>query len=190
MNIVFLSGSPSDRSRSALLLDYARQWLAKAGIQETLIKVSDLDAQALVSADFKHPDILQVIKQVQHADGLVIASPVYKGAYSGVLKTLLDLFPERALENKVVLPLMTAGSHAHLLALDYALKPLLGAMKAEEIINGIYAVDTQIRYAQDGNPAEIAPEIIDRLEQNLQAFLSAIQRRPAHNRIGRLSAVG
>jgi hypothetical protein len=58
---------------------------------------------------------------------------VYKASFSGALKTLLDLFPERALEGKVVLPFATGGTIAHMLAVDYALKPVLSALKAQEI---------------------------------------------------------
>jgi FMN reductase len=49
---------------------------------------------------------------------------VYKAAYSGLLKTLLDLLPQCALAGKVVLPVVTCGSPAHVLAIDYALRPL------------------------------------------------------------------
>ncbi len=56
------------------------------------------------------------------------------------LKTLLDLLPERALQGKVVLPLATCGcTLAHLLAVDHALKPVLSALKAQEILHGVFA---------------------------------------------------
>lgn len=179
MRILLISGSPTAVSRSQIIVDTARQWLTLKGADTSLVKVSELNAQALIQAQFSHPEIRQVIDQVASADGIIVASPVYKAACTGVLKTLLDLLPERALENKVVLPLMTAGSHAHLLALDYSLKPILGALKAEEIINGVYACDNQIQYANNSHPARINDEILDRLEQNLAAFWQALQRRPA-----------
>ena len=179
MRILLISGSPVAISRSQILVDTARQWLNLKGAETRLVKVSEINAQALIQAQFSHPEIRQVIEQVASADGIIVASPVYKAACTGVLKTLLDLLPERALENKVVLPLMTAGSQAHLLALDYSLKPILGALKAEEIINGVYACDNHIQYASSSHPTLIADEILDRLEQNLGAFWQALQRRPA-----------
>ncbi|WP_455828190.1 NAD(P)H-dependent oxidoreductase, partial [Klebsiella pneumoniae] len=66
------------------------------------------------------------------ADGLIVATPVYKASFSGALKALLDLLPERALEGKIVLPLDTGGTIAHMLAVDYARKPVLNALKAQE----------------------------------------------------------
>ncbi|MGA0423628.1 NAD(P)H-dependent oxidoreductase [Escherichia coli] len=70
-------------------------------------------------------------EQLQQADGLIVATPAPNAACSGALKTLLDLLPERALQGKVVLPLATGGTVAHLLAVDYALKPVLSALKAQ-----------------------------------------------------------
>lgn len=178
MRILFLGGSPVAKSRSMILLNYARNWLEQENIEAVSVRVSDFDASALMGADFNHPDIRRFVALVESVDGVVIASPVYKAAYSGVLKALLDLLPERALENKVVLPLMTAGSHSHLLALDYALKPLLGALKAEEIISGVYASDSQIQYGDENREAVVSPEVLSRLEQNLAAFYQAVGRRP------------
>lgn len=87
-------------------------------------------AEDLLYARFDSPALNTFTEQLQQADGLIVATPVYKAAYSGALKTLLDLLPERALQGKVVLPLATGGTVAHLLAVDYALKPVLSALKA------------------------------------------------------------
>ncbi|MCS5931537.1 hypothetical protein LNQ03_06255 [Klebsiella pneumoniae subsp. pneumoniae] len=37
----------------------------------------------------------------------------------------------------MVLPLATGGTIAHMLAVDYALKPVLNALKAQEILHGV-----------------------------------------------------
>ena len=88
---------------------------------------------------------------------------------------LLDLLPERALANKVVLPLATGGSQAHMLAVDYALKPVLAALKAQETLQGVFATDEQIRY--DATPA-LASSLELRLHEALEQFVSALARRP------------
>ncbi|WP_278808128.1 NAD(P)H-dependent oxidoreductase, partial [Obesumbacterium proteus] len=102
-------------------------------------------------------------------------TPVYKAAYSGALKSILDLLPERALEHKVVLPLATAGSSNHFLALDYALKPVLSALKAQEVLHGVFATDLQIDYAS--REATLEAALAERLEESLTTFYAAIQRR-------------
>ncbi len=64
---------------------------------------------------------------------VVVATPIYKAAYTGGLKALFDILPQSALRGKTVLPLATGGSPAHLLAIDYALKPVLSALGASDL---------------------------------------------------------
>ncbi|WP_313055887.1 NADPH-dependent FMN reductase [Pseudomonas lopnurensis] len=178
MLVVSLAGSPSQRSRSGVLLDVAGDWLRRRGIEVVSYGVRDFDAQDLLHARFDSPRVRQLIEHVTLADGLLIATPVYKASFSGVLKALLDLLPERALAHKVVLPIASGGSVAHMLAVDYALKPVLAALKAEEMLHGVYAVDAQIRYAEAQHPASLAPELQERLEESLQQLHAALARRP------------
>ncbi|WP_204272820.1 NAD(P)H-dependent oxidoreductase, partial [Escherichia coli] len=80
--------------------------------------------------DVREPAIAAAVLAVEQADLVVVSTPIYKAAYSGLLKVFLDLLPPDALRGKLVLPLATGGSPAHVLALDYALKPVLSALGA------------------------------------------------------------
>ncbi len=80
----------------------------------------------------------------------MIGTPVYKAAYAGLLKSLLDLLPQYALTGKTVLPLATGGSTAHVLAIDYALRPVLSSMGASHIVQGWFTVDKDISVGDDG----------------------------------------
>ncbi|MGK4624046.1 NAD(P)H-dependent oxidoreductase, partial [Raoultella ornithinolytica] len=91
------------------------------------------------------------------------------------LKTLLDLLPERALDGKVVLPLATGGTVAHLLAVDYALKPVLNALKAQEILHGVFADDSQVIDYQ--HKPHFTPNLQTRLDTALETFWHALHRR-------------
>ena len=86
------------------------------------------------------------------------------------------MLPERALADKVVLPVATGGSPAHLLALDYALKPVLGALKAQDMLQGVYADDSQIVWQDD--MAIVAPALRERLDVALEQFMARLVRRP------------
>ena len=111
------------------------------------------------------------------ASVLVIATPVYKAAYSGVLKVFLDLLPQTALKGKVVLPLATGGSPHHMLALDYALRPVLQSLGAKHILPGVYASDSQIPKDEDGS-YRIGDEIQDRLDDAVHILLHEGLRLP------------
>ena len=178
MLVVTLGGSPSQRSRSGVLLDKTRQWLQEKGVEVVSYQIRDFPAEDLLHARFDSPKVIDLLQQVANADGLVIATPVYKASFSGALKTVLDLLPERALAHKVVLPMATGGSIAHMLAVDYALKPVLSALKAQEMLQGIFAEDSQIAYGEGGAQAQLVPILEQRLSEALEQFYSALARRP------------
>lgn len=178
MLVVTLGGSPSQRSRSGVLLDHSRRWLQQQGVEAVSYQVRDFPAEDLLYARFDSPKVLDLLAQVANADGLVIATPVYKASFSGALKTVLDLLPERALAHKVVLPMATGGSIAHMLAVDYALKPVLSALKAQELLHGIFAEDSQIAYGEGSAQAQLVPILEQRLSEALEQFYSAMARRP------------
>ncbi|XNM58781.1 NAD(P)H-dependent oxidoreductase [Escherichia coli] len=116
-----LAGHPRFPSRSSSLLEYAgkTKWPRCRGLSLESAKLAP--EEEYLYARFDSPALKTFTEQLQQADGLIVATPVYKATYSGALKTLLDLLPERALQGKVVLPLATGGVVAHLLAVDYAL---------------------------------------------------------------------
>lgn len=177
MRVITLAGSPRFPSRSSALLEYARDKLSARDIEVCHWHLQNFAPEDLLYARFDSPALLALIEQLQDADGLVVATPIYKASFSGALKTLLDLLPERALQNKVVLPLATGGTVAHLLAVDYALKPVLNALKAQEILHGVYADDSQIADYQH-KPA-FTPSLQLRLDNALETFWQALHRPQA-----------
>lgn len=167
MKIVGISGSPSPRSRSAWLLQLALARLEGLAGEPAILAVRELPPAPLLAADLQHQDIRAAIDAVSRADVIVVATPIYKAAYSGLLKTFLDLLPSDALRGKTVLPLATGGSASHLLALDYALKPVLSALGARDILDGVFAVDAQLTPHESGG---YVPDtaLVERLDRALQ----------------------
>lgn len=141
--IVILSGSPFESSRSDQVLRYLGRLLQQKGFQVTHISVRDVPHNDLFFANFNSPVIEKIAKQIRDSSGIIVGSPVYKAAFSGVLKTLIDILPQEILEGKPVLPLMTGGSKSHLLALEFSLKPLLATLKGQNL-KGIYLTDQEV----------------------------------------------
>lgn len=144
MTVLLIAGSPTSPSRSTVLLESVGEHLARRGADIDRLVIRDLPAQPLLLAQWDHPVIERAIAQVARAQAVVVATPVYKAAYAGVLKVFLDLLAQDALKGKTVLPLATGGSPHHMLALDYALRPVLQALAARHILPGVYATDAQI----------------------------------------------
>ncbi|MDI5961687.1 NADPH-dependent FMN reductase [Streptantibioticus silvisoli] len=171
--VLSVSGSPSPTSRTARLLRHLDARLASRGHEVVPLDVRDLPADALLGADFGHPEIVRATALFERADAVVVGTPVYKAAYSGLLKSLLDLLPQYALAGKTVLPLATGGSTAHVLAIDYALRPVLSSMGASHIVQGWFVLDREITAAPDGS-LEIAPVAAKGLDQVLDQFAAAL----------------
>ncbi|MNE90566.1 FMN reductase (NADPH) [compost metagenome] len=85
----------------------------------------------------------------------------------------------------MVLPLATGGTVAHMLAVDYALKPVLNALKAQEILHGVFADDSQVIDYQ--HKPQFTPNLHLRLDSALETFWQALHRRdvqaPAFGRL-------
>jgi FMN reductase len=165
MSIVALSGSPSDPSRSRGLLRHVLARFAEGPTRAEIV-LRELPPAALLRADAEEPAIRRACEQVAAARLVLISTPIYKASFSGLLKVFLDLLPPDALRGKTVLALGTGGSAAHLLALDYALRPVLAALGARHILDIVYAVDAQLS-GPEANAFVVPRELEERIERAL-----------------------
>lgn len=168
-SVLLVAGSPSAPSRSSALLEAVGTRLALRGARVERISVRDLPAQALLTADTSHAALQRAADQLEQARAVVIATPVYKAAYSGVLKAFLDLLPQSALKGKTVLPLATGGSPHHMLALDYALRPVLQSLSARQILAGVYAHDAQVTLTPEG-AYQLHGDLVLRLDDSIETL--------------------
>lgn len=166
--IVTIAGSPSMPSRSAALMAYAQVYLEKKGHTVTVINVRELNPMELISGQSDGPSVMRSRALVEAAQGVIVATPVYRAAYSGVLKTFLDVLPQNALSGKIVLPVVSGAGLVHMLALDYALKPVLAALGAGTILNGVFLIDNQFDYKE--GKGFLAQEAEDKFRAVLNDF--------------------
>ncbi len=174
-SVLIISGSPSATSRTERLARSIATRIGARDVQATLLDVRDLPAEDLLHARFDSPSIVEATARVAAADGIVVATPVYKAAYSGLLKTFLDVLPQFALRGKVVLPLATGGSVAHVLAIDYALRPVLSSLDPLHVVNGLFLLDKQITIPESGD-VQLEKDVDERLNGVLDQFLRGLQR--------------
>jgi len=174
MSVILLGGSPAPHSSSSRLLQHIGERLTLHGQRVSRIEVRDLSATALLSLDTDEPSVARALAAVRQADAIVVATPVYKAAYSGLLKAFLDLLPQDGLAGKLVLPLATGGSQSHMLALDYALRPVLASMSARFILPSIYATSDQLGRGLDG-ALTLAGPIAVRVAQGVEQLASELR---------------
>ncbi|MFI8264318.1 MULTISPECIES: NADPH-dependent FMN reductase [unclassified Streptomyces] len=172
-SLLALTGSPSPHSRTAVVADHVLRRLAHAGFDTAHLAVRELPAADLLAARRGEPEIRRALEAVAAADGVIVATPVYKASYTGLLKAFLDLLPQDGLAGKTVLPIATGGSLAHVLTLDYALRPVLAALGARHVTAGRFVLDSSVERGTTG-PGRLRPEAELDLFQAVDEFAEAL----------------
>jgi FMN reductase len=175
MNVLLLGGSPSSPSTTWRLLQLLGERLAALGHRTVALQVRQLPAEALLHADPDDAVVREALIQVSEADAIVVGTPVYKASFSGVLKTFLDLLPQDGLAGKLVLPVATGGSQSHMLALDYALRPVLASLGPRHILPSIYATTGQLPWHPEQGLQPDGP-IAGRIEDGIDHLHAALQQ--------------
>jgi NAD(P)H-dependent FMN reductase len=85
-------------------------------------RVGILDGRPLENYE---DDTATVINRVKQGDMFLLASPIYRGTYTGAFKNLLDHIPLVALEGKTVGLIATGATLHHYLAIDHQFRGLL-----------------------------------------------------------------
>ncbi|MGC5168338.1 NADPH-dependent FMN reductase [Luteimicrobium sp. DT211] len=133
LRVVVLSGNPRPGSRTAATgraaADAVARVLASAPGAEAriepsieLLELADLAPELLAP---EHPAADAALADLARADVVVVATPVYKASYTGLLKAFLDLYRAGDLRDVVAIPLVVSGNPAHALAGEVHLRPLL-----------------------------------------------------------------
>jgi FMN reductase len=129
MSIVVVSGHPRLGSRTAGLAEEVGRAFAarRADPSLEIVHVSRLGAGILVP---DAPATAAALALLRSADLLVVATPTYKGAYTGLLKVLFDHLPARALDGIPAVTVVTAGIAPQAEAAEGHLQALLGELGA------------------------------------------------------------
>lgn len=80
----------------------------------------------------------EAVDAIAAADAVLLAAPVYRASFPGVLKNLLDLLPVEALRDKTVGILAMGGSAHHYLGVDSHLRLVLAWFGALVAPNSVY----------------------------------------------------
>lgn len=149
-DVLLISGSPALKSRSSHLLAFAASTLDAWNVSNETVSILDFPAEDLIQARYESESFAAFKAKVETARAIIIATPIYKGSFTGGLKALLDILPQNSLRGKTIVPIATAGTQAHLLAIDYSLKPVLSVLGATDLRQGVFVVDTQFHYTDTG----------------------------------------
>ncbi len=172
-NIVIITGTPTKPSRLHGVVSYVSEQINQQGVKVHHIDVVDIPAEDLLHANWNSKVIKLAIRQIADAHAVIVATPIYKASYTGILKAFLDLIPEKGLENKVLFPIIMGGTKAHLLMMEYALKPVLSVLGANYIEAGVFIHDSEARWTEEGN-VTIDSEVNTRLTASVEKLCKMI----------------
>lgn len=176
MSVLIIAGSPARASRSSALLDYLGRSLEALGIETRFVHLRDVPPEDLIEGRYQSQAARIVRTKVEQARAIIIATPVYNASFGGGLKALLDLLPENAFVGKTILPIVSGGSSAHLLVLDYGLKPVLSALGGRHILTGVFASAAEVDIDSAGK-ADIGRELAGRLDESVERLAEILLER-------------
>ena len=145
MRFVTLIGNPKPESRTATVaLAATRAVIAAAGVeaQHQTVDLSALACRLLLPQ--ASAAIEDAVEGVLAADVLLVASPVYKGTYTGLLKVFLDRLGYRALSTVIALPVLVMKHPEHALAVEVHLRPLLVELGATVPTPGLAVLESDL----------------------------------------------
>jgi FMN reductase len=90
----------------------------------------------------------RAVERIAAAAAVLIAAPVYRASFPGVLKNLLDITPVEALQAKPVGIVAMGGSAHHYLAVDMQLRQVLGWFGALVAPTAVYLTGADFRDGQ------------------------------------------
>ncbi len=137
--VAVVVGNPKAGSRTLAAAAYVARELAGTE-PDLVVDLATLGADLL---DWASPEVADLVAQVGKADLVVVASPTYKGTYTGLLKLFLDRFAGQTGLTGLAVPLMLGASDAHALAPELALRPVLTELGATVPGRGLYVADSR-----------------------------------------------
>ena len=144
LRLVAVSGGLQRPSKSAALAEHLLELISREiPCQQRLIEMGQI-APEIAGAVLRSqlPDaVVQELAAVEQADVLVVATPVFRGSYTGLFKHFFDFIDQDALIDKPILLAATGGSERHSLVIDHQLRPLFSFFQARTLPLGIYATD-------------------------------------------------
>ena len=180
LRIVGISGSLHEPSKTtALVRALIDAFAARTEVDARLVEVTAI-GPALAGAlrrDELTPEVEAVLQEIESADLIIAASPVYRASFTGLFKHLFDFVGQYALVGKPILLAATGGGERHALIIEHQLRPLFAFFQALTLPLGVYASDTDfVDYRIDSQGLR---DRIDRKSTRLNSSHRALSRMPS-----------
>jgi FMN reductase len=139
VTVTIVVGNPKPTSRTRHAAELVAERLTGKTPNE-VIELAELGAELF---DRNSAAVADARQTVLDSELVVIASPTYKGTYTGLLKLFLDRFGADELFGVTAVPLMLGADLRHSLAVETALRPVLLELGATCPTRGLFLVDSE-----------------------------------------------
>jgi len=145
MQVSVVVGNPNPGGRTSRAAETAARYAVEAigATAEAVIDVIELAHVAGRLFSWKDDELAALGQKVAASALVVIACPVYKASYTGLLKAFLDRYSNGALAGTVALPVMVGAAPQHALAVENHLRPLLVELGASVPTRGLFVLESQ-----------------------------------------------
>ncbi|MFE5319083.1 NADPH-dependent FMN reductase [Paenibacillus sp. NPDC056579] len=172
MKITILAGSNRKQSTSTQLCRYIQTVLEGKECEVTLIDLNQSPVP-IYSPDVEANDtnLLFMKQQLKDADGIVLATPEYHGAPSGVLKNALDHVGFEQFDGKVVLSVSSTGGAVGVSSLQQ-LQTIVRNVHGINCPEWISIGGDQRVFTPEGEPADT--KVKDRVHRTVNYFVHMV----------------
>ncbi|MCU1345404.1 MAG: NADPH-dependent reductase [Acidimicrobiia bacterium] len=144
LRVAVIVGNPKPGSRTssvaqAVAASAAR--LADSPVEVAVIELANLASELF---DWSSERVRAAVQLVLASQVVIVASPVYKATYTGLLKAFLDHFQAGSLSEVVAIPVMVGAAPQHALAIEVHLRPLLAELGAPTPAPSLFILEKQI----------------------------------------------
>lgn len=163
IRIVVLSAGLSTPSSTRMLADQlsraARLELERSGdvVDVHTVELRELahDITDALLTRFTNERLGPVVESIRAADAVIAVTPIFNVGPSGLFKSLFDAVDIEVWKDKPVLLGATAGSPRHSLAIDYAIRPMFGYLKAQIVPTSVFAASADFGADTEGQGDEM-----------------------------------
>ena len=145
---LMLIGAATPPGRLAAAADAIRSGAGDIGVDIMNLAETPIDTCDGRPLDGYGAETRRAVDRIAAAEAVLIAAPVYRASFPGVLKNLLDIAPVGALQGKPVGIVAMGGSAHHYLAVDTQLRQVLGWFGALVAPTGVYLTGADFREGQ------------------------------------------
>ncbi|MEV0429706.1 FMN reductase [Micromonospora sp. NPDC050495] len=179
--LVVISAGLGQPSSTRLLADQlaaaARDELVRRGA-EVEVRTVELrehahDVVNHLLTGFPSAALREVLATVAGADGLIAVTPIFNASYNGLFKSFFDVLDREALADRPVLIGATGGTARHSLALEHAVRPMFGYLRAAVVPTAVFAAPED--WSGEGDESALRA----RIRRAGAELAEQVDRRPA-----------